>query len=93
MAYDSPHGLIAAAVIVQTLVLLMIGARFVSHKMRGLKFHTSDYLIIVAGILSTALAIEQIYGTYLGFEQGTSRLVLSRLVLERRKSLALHSIL
>lgn len=61
MAYDNPHGLIAAAVIVQTLVLLMIGSRFVSHKMKGLKLHTSDYLIIVAGLLSTALAIEQIY--------------------------------
>ncbi|KAL5371989.1 hypothetical protein DPSP01_013835 [Paraphaeosphaeria sporulosa] len=61
MAYDNPHGLIAAAVIVQVLVLLMIGSRFMSHKMKGLEFHTSDYLIIVAGILSTALAIEQIY--------------------------------
>ncbi|KAJ4351974.1 uncharacterized protein N0V89_007319 [Didymosphaeria variabile] len=61
MAYDSPHGLIAAAVIVQTLVLLMIASRFVSHKMKGLTLHTSDYLIIVAGFLSTALAIEQIY--------------------------------
>ncbi|KAF2438359.1 hypothetical protein P171DRAFT_159410 [Karstenula rhodostoma CBS 690.94] len=61
MAYDNPHGLIAAAVIVQTLVLLMIGSRFASHKMKALGFHTSDYLIIVAGILSTALGIEQVY--------------------------------
>ncbi|KAL1596496.1 hypothetical protein SLS60_009143 [Paraconiothyrium brasiliense] len=61
MAYDNPHGLIAAAVIVQTLVLLMITSRFVSHRMKGLQLHTSDYLIIVAGLLSTALAIEQIY--------------------------------
>lgn len=65
MAYDNPHGLIASAVIVQTLVLVMIGSRFVSHRMKGLTFHTSDYLIIVAGVLSTALAIEQIYCTCL----------------------------
>ena len=63
MAYDSPHGLIAAAVIVQVMVLGMIASRFVSHKMKGLKFSVSDYLIIVATILSTALAIEQIYCT------------------------------
>lgn len=61
MAYNDPHGLIAAAVIVQILVLGMIGARFASHKMQGLRFHVSDYPIIVAGVLSTALAIEQIY--------------------------------
>ncbi|OAL01240.1 hypothetical protein IQ06DRAFT_293343 [Phaeosphaeriaceae sp. SRC1lsM3a] len=61
MAYDNAHGLIAAAVIVQTLVLAIIISRFVSHKMKGLKYHTSDYLIIVAGVLSTAMAIEQIY--------------------------------
>jgi hypothetical protein len=64
MAYDDPDGLIAAAVIMQALVLLMISSRFVSHRMNGIKIHTSDYLIIVAGILSTALAIEQIYCTY-----------------------------
>lgn len=61
MAYDNPHGLIAAAVIVQTLVLGMIILRFASHKTKGIKFHTSDCLIIVAGTLSTALAIEQLY--------------------------------
>jgi hypothetical protein len=64
MAYDNPHGLIAAATIVQTLVLGMLVLRFASHKMEGLKFHTSDYLIIVPGILSTALATEQIYCKY-----------------------------
>lgn len=63
MAYDNPHGLIAAAVIVQTLALGMIMSRFASHKLEGLKFHVSDHLIIVAGVLSTALAIEQIYCT------------------------------
>jgi hypothetical protein len=61
MAYDNPHGLIAAAVIVQTLVLGMIILRFVSHKLEDLKIFTSDYLIVIAAILSTALAIEQIY--------------------------------
>jgi hypothetical protein len=64
MAYDNPDGLIAAAVIMEALVLLMIGSRFVSHRMNGIKMHISDYLIIVAGVLSTALAIEQIYCTY-----------------------------
>lgn len=63
MAYDNPHGLIAAAVIVQTLALGMIISRFASHKQKGLKFHVSDYLVIVAGVLSTALAVEQIYFT------------------------------
>jgi len=62
MAYDSPHGLIAAAVIVQTLVLIMLASRFVSHRKRGLTLHTSDWLIIAAGVLTTGLAIEQIYG-------------------------------
>jgi hypothetical protein len=66
MAYDSPRGLIAAVVVMQAMVVLMIGSRCVSHKIKRLPFHTSDYLIIVAGILSTALAIEQIYCTYLG---------------------------
>ncbi|KAF2789755.1 hypothetical protein K505DRAFT_328021 [Melanomma pulvis-pyrius CBS 109.77] len=66
MAYDSPHGLIAAAVIVQTLVFVMIGSRFVSHRKRRLTLHTSDWLIIAAGVLSTALAIEQIYGAATG---------------------------
>ena len=63
MAYDNPNGLIAAAVIVQTLVLLVIGARFRSQNKRGIKMRPSDYLIIVAAALSTALAIEQVYGT------------------------------
>jgi hypothetical protein len=67
MSYDSPHGLIAAAVIVQTLVLAMVASRFVSHRMKGLKNHTSDWLITVAGVLSTALAIEQIYCEFLIF--------------------------
>jgi hypothetical protein len=62
MAYDSPHGLIAAAVIVQMLVLVMLASRFVSHRKRGLTLHTSDWLIIAAGVLTTGLAIEQIYG-------------------------------
>lgn len=70
MAYDNPDGLIAAAVIVQILVIAMIVSRFVSHKIRNLKYHTSDYLIIVAGVLSTALAIEQIYCKYLEVRQG-----------------------
>jgi hypothetical protein len=61
MVYDSPGGLIAAAVIMQILVLLMIGSRIVSHNIKGPKSHPSDYLIIVASVLSTALAIEQIY--------------------------------
>lgn len=65
MAYDSPHGLIAAAVIVQTLVLGMIIARFVSHRKRGLSPHISDWLIVAAGLISTGLAIEQVYGMYL----------------------------
>ncbi|ORY03052.1 hypothetical protein BCR34DRAFT_605379 [Clohesyomyces aquaticus] len=66
MAYDSPHGLIAAAVIVQTLVLIMISFRFVSHRKRGLGLFTSDWLIIAAGILSTGLAIEQVYAAATG---------------------------
>jgi hypothetical protein len=67
MAYDNPHGLIAAAVVVQTLVLIMIGSRFVSHRKRGLSLSTSDWLIIAAGVLSTGLTIEQIYGMPLAF--------------------------
>ena len=68
MAYDNPDGLIAAAVIVQALVLLMIGARFRSQRKRGLKMTISDYLIIAAAVLSTALAIEQVYGRILFVE-------------------------
>ncbi|KAF3043185.1 hypothetical protein E8E12_007615 [Didymella heteroderae] len=61
MAYDNPHGLIAAAVIVQTLVLSMIVSRFASHRIKGVKLYASDYFIIAAGLLSSALAIEKIY--------------------------------
>ena len=63
MAYDNPHGLIAAAVIVQTLVLSMIVSRFASHRIKGVKLYASDYFIIAAGLLSSALAIEKIYCT------------------------------
>jgi uncharacterized membrane protein YidH (DUF202 family) len=71
MAYDNPHGLIAAAVIVQTLVLGMTILRFVSHKLEDLKIFTSDYLIVIAAILSTALAIEQIYCTHVHIDVKT----------------------
>jgi uncharacterized membrane protein len=88
MAYDNAHGLIAAAVIVQTLVLLMIVSRFVSHKMKSLKPHISDYLIVVAGLLSTALAIEQIYCMYLSLRQWHPSFSTLHWVAERINALA-----
>lgn len=78
MAYDNPDGLIAAAVIVQILVLGMVASRFVSHRMKGLKSHTSDYLIIVAATLSTALAIEQIYCKFSHAQSSPSLRLLTR---------------
>lgn len=45
MVYDSPYGLIVAAIILQVLTLLMIGSPFVLHKVKGLVFYTSDYLV------------------------------------------------
>ena len=71
MAYDNPHGLIAMAIIVQTLVLGVIVLRFVSRRRQDLKISTSDYLIVIAAILSTALAVEQIYCRHIYIEFNT----------------------
>jgi uncharacterized membrane protein len=89
MAYDNAHGLIAAAVIVQTLVLMIIVSRFVSHRMKNLKPHISDYLIVVAGLISTALAIEQIYCMYLSLRQWHPSFSTLHIVAERRRAIAL----
>lgn len=65
MAYDSPHGLIAAAAIVQAMVYIVVALRFRTCYKHGRKYHTSDWLILLAAFLSTGLTIIQIYGTVL----------------------------
>lgn len=63
MAYDSPHGIIAAAVVVQAIVYTLVGLRFKARHQHGRKYHMADWLILIAAFLSTGLSIIQIYGT------------------------------
>jgi hypothetical protein len=42
MAYDNPHGLIATAIVVQTLALDVVILQVVSHRVKDLKFSTSE---------------------------------------------------
>lgn len=66
MAYDSPHGLIAAAAIVQAIVYTVVALRFEGRYRHGRKFHASDWLILLAAVLSTGLSVIQIYGGAVG---------------------------
>ena len=62
MAYDNPAGLIAAAVIGQVLVYLLVTLRFKTRYRHGRKFFAADWLILLAAILSTGLSTLQIHG-------------------------------
>lgn len=64
MAYDSQkaNGQIAAAVIIQAIVYIVVGLRFMTRRKHADGYHVSDWLILLAAFLSTGLAALQIYG-------------------------------
>lgn len=62
LMYNSPGGIIAAAVITQVLAVSAVGLRFYSRRQNGQKFITSDWLILAALLIGAGLAVMEIYG-------------------------------
>lgn len=62
--YNSPGGIIAAAVITEVLAVSCVGLRFYSRRWKRQKITTSDWLILVALVIGTGLAVMEIYGKH-----------------------------
>jgi len=60
--YNSPGGIIAATVITEVLAVTCVVLRFYSRRWRRQKYITSDWLILVALVFGTGLAVMEIYG-------------------------------
>lgn len=63
--YDSPGGIIAASVVTEILALAAVGLRFYSRRWKRQKYIVSDWLILVALVVGTGLAVMEIYGVFI----------------------------